>query len=44
LTIAALVLFTALAQAQNKPFGDFKDTRTCTTVPDGRGGYTTVCC
>ena len=42
--VAALVLFTPLAQAQDKPFGDFKDTRTCTSVPDGAGGYRTVCC
>ena len=45
LTITALVLFTTLAQAQCGPFGCFGDrqTTTCTTVPDGRGGYTTVC-
>jgi hypothetical protein len=39
-TITALLVTATLAQAQ---FGGFGDRRTCTTVPDGRGGYVTTC-
>jgi hypothetical protein len=45
LTIAAMLAFTTLAQAQCGPFGCFSDRQPvrCTTVPDGAGGYITVC-